>query len=73
MTHRDRSPLVRGERRRRAVSDGYRAAAAEADLIFANTTAMRDRLAGLGARDARWLPNACPPLYPGPAIYDRPP
>ena len=66
----DRSPLVRGERRRRAVSDGYRAAAAGADLVFANTTAMRERLAELGARDARLLPNACPPLDPGPAPTD---
>ena len=60
----DRSPLVRGDRRRRAVTDGYLAAAAEADLVFANTTAMRDRLALLGSRDARLLPNACPPLDP---------
>lgn len=66
----DRSPLVRGERRLRAVSDGYRAAAAGADLVFANTTAMRDRLAELGARDARLLPNACPPLDPRPAPAD---
>jgi glycosyltransferase involved in cell wall biosynthesis len=58
----DRSPLVRGERRLRAVADGYRAAAAGANLIFANTTAMRDRLALLGARDARLLPNASPAL-----------
>jgi glycosyltransferase involved in cell wall biosynthesis len=58
----DRSPLVRGERRRHAVLDGYRAAASEAQLIFANTTTMRDRLAALGGRDVRLLPNACPPL-----------
>jgi glycosyltransferase involved in cell wall biosynthesis len=63
----DRSPLVRGDRRRRAVTDGYRAAAADADLVFANTTSMRDRLAVLGARDARLLPNACPPLDTRPA------
>lgn len=60
----DRSPLVRGERRLRAVSDGYRAAASYADLVFVNTTSMRDRFAELGARDARLLPNACPPLDP---------
>ena len=60
----DRSPLVLGGRRLRAVSDGYRAAAAGADLVFANTTAMQDRLVQLGARDARHLPNACPPLDP---------
>lgn len=66
----DRSPLVRGERRLRAVSDGYRAAASSADLIFTNTTAMRDRLVGLGARDVRHLPNACPPLDPRPAPAD---
>ena len=56
----DRSPLVRGERRVQAASEGYVAAAASADLVFANTTLMRDRLASLGARDARLLPNACP-------------
>ena len=67
----DRSPLVRGDRRRRAVTDGYRAAAADADLVFANTTSMRDRLAVLGARDARLLPNACPPLDAGPAPRER--
>jgi glycosyltransferase involved in cell wall biosynthesis len=69
----DRSPLVRGERRLRAVSEGYAAAAARADLVFANTTMMRDRLADLGARDARLLPNACPPVDPGPAAADRRP
>jgi glycosyltransferase involved in cell wall biosynthesis len=58
----DRSPLVGGDRRLRAVSDGYRAAAAGADLVFTNTTVMRDRLADLGARDVRVLPNASPPL-----------
>jgi len=58
----DRSPLVRGGRRRRAVSQGYVAAAAKADLIFANTTAMRDRLAGLATRNVVLLPNACPPV-----------
>lgn len=69
----DRSPLVRGERRRRAVVEGYRAAAAGADLIFANTSAMRDRLCELGAGDVRLLPNACPPVDPRPvAAGDRP-
>lgn len=63
----DRSPLVRGDRRLRAVTDGYHAAAAGADLVFANTAAMRDRLVELGARDARLLPNACPPLDPASA------
>lgn len=60
----DRSPLVRGDRRIRAASDGYAAAGASADLVFANTTMMLDRLAGLGARDARLLPNACPAVDP---------
>ena len=55
----DRSPLVRGRRRREAVLEGYRAAAA-ADLVFANTPAMRDRLVALGAIDVRVLPNASP-------------
>jgi glycosyltransferase involved in cell wall biosynthesis len=63
----DRSPLVRGDRRRRAVADGYRAAALEADIVFANTLAMRDRLAALGAGDARLLANAAPPVDPRPA------
>ena len=60
----DRSPLVRGDRRRRAVVAGYRAAASGADLVFANTPTMRDRILDLGARDARLLPNACPSLDP---------
>jgi glycosyltransferase involved in cell wall biosynthesis len=34
---------------------------------------MRDRLAELGARDARLLPNACPPVDPRPGRADRPP
>jgi glycosyltransferase involved in cell wall biosynthesis len=69
----DRSPLVRGERRRRAVSEGYVAAAAKADLIFVNTALMRDRLAELGAHDVRLLPNACPPVDPAPPVADRRP
>ena len=56
----DRSPLVRGGRRRRAVVAGYRAAGAHADLIFANTPTMADRLRGFGGRDVRVLPNAAP-------------
>src|SRR4051794_1325056 len=36
----DRSPLVRGGRRRRAVTDGYSVAAREADLVVTNTPAM---------------------------------
>ena len=67
----DRSPLVRGGRRLRAVADGYAAAASGADLIFTNTLAMRDRLRELGARDARHLPNACPPLDHRLASTDR--
>lgn len=63
----DLSPLVRGQRRLRAVTDGYQAAAARADLVFANTISMRDRLSHLGAPDARHLPNAAPPLDPSPA------
>ncbi len=59
----DRSPLVRGDRRRRAVAAGYQAAV-RADVVFANTIAMRDRLADLGARDVRHLPNACPSVDP---------
>jgi glycosyltransferase involved in cell wall biosynthesis len=69
----DLSPLVRGERRLRAVADGYRAAAGGADLIFANTRAMQDRLGELGAPDVRLLPNACPPLEPGPSTAGRQP
>jgi glycosyltransferase involved in cell wall biosynthesis len=69
----DRSPLVRGERRLRAVADGYRAAATGADLVFTNTTVMRERLAELGATDVRVLPNASPPLETGPgSASDRP-
>lgn len=62
----DLSPLVRGDRRLRAVTDGYRTAAAKADLVFANTILMLDRLSDLGARGARHLPNAAPPLDRGP-------
>jgi teichuronic acid biosynthesis glycosyltransferase TuaH len=69
----DLSPLVRGERRLRAVADGYRAAAEGADLLFANTRAMQDRLGELGAPDVRLLPNACPPLEPGPSTAGRQP
>ncbi len=67
----DLSPLVRGERRLRAVADGYRAAANGADLIFTNTRAMQDRLRQLGAPDVRLLPNACPPLELEPPTGDR--
>lgn len=63
----DRSPLVRGTRRLRAVSDGYRAAAGGADIVFANTIEMQNRLTALGARDVRLLPNACPPVDRGTA------
>lgn len=66
----DRSPLVRGARRRRAVSDGYQAGALRADLVFANTLLMRDRLVDLGARNVRHLPNACPSVDPGPTPSD---
>ena len=69
----DRSPLVRGVRRLRAVSDGYRAAAERADLVFVNTKAMQGRLAELGARDVRLLPNACPPLEARPGAPDEQP
>jgi glycosyltransferase involved in cell wall biosynthesis len=64
----DRSPLVRGERRRRAVSEGYVAAAARADLIFVNTELMRDRVVELGAPDVRLLRNACPPVDPAASV-----
>lgn len=68
----DRSPLERGERRQRAASDGYAAAAIGADIVFANTIAMRDRLAAMGARDARLLPNACPQVDPGALSTEEP-
>ena len=61
----DLSPLVRGRRRLSAVRRGYSVAANRADVVFANTRLMRDRLAGLGARRAVWLPNACPEIPPG--------
>jgi glycosyltransferase involved in cell wall biosynthesis len=64
----DRSPLVRGRRRQRAVREGYRAAAARADVVFANTVAMHDRLRSLGAARVVLLPNACPPVDP---VSDR--
>lgn len=55
----DLSPLVRGRRRIAAVRAGYAVAAARADVVFANTRWVWDRLSGLGARRAVWLPNAC--------------
>lgn len=61
----DLSPLVRGRRRLNAVRGGYSAAAKGADVVFANTRLMRDRLAAMGASHAVWLPNACPDLSPG--------
>lgn len=67
----DRSPLVRGGRRRRAVVAGYRAAGAHADVVFTNTPAMADRLRAFGARDVHVLPNAAPP--PRPVTPDRDP
>lgn len=60
----DLSPLVRGRRRRAAVRRGYAIAATAADLVFANTRAMAERLASLGAADVRRLPNGCPPVEP---------
>lgn len=60
----DRSPLVVGNRRRRAVLAGYLAAASGARLVFANTREMARRLQDMGARDVRHLPNAGPPVQP---------
>ncbi|MGD0863587.1 MAG: glycosyltransferase [Candidatus Limnocylindrales bacterium] len=61
----DLSPLFRGRRRLSAIRDGYSAAAKGADVVFANTRLMRDRLAAMGASHVVWLPNACPDLSPG--------
>ena len=55
----DLSPLVRGRRRLDAVRRGYSAAAARADMVFANTNYMRQRFESLGAARVMWLPNAC--------------
>jgi glycosyltransferase involved in cell wall biosynthesis len=60
----DLSPLVRGKRRREAVRHGYAIAATAADLVFANTRAMADRLRDLGAKNVRRLPNGSPPVEP---------
>jgi glycosyltransferase involved in cell wall biosynthesis len=60
----DISPLVVGERRRKAVRDGYRVAARHARIVFANTELMADRLRALGAADVRHLPNASPTPEP---------
>lgn len=60
----DRSPLVVGERRRRAVRDGYEASARHARLVFTNTELMASRLRELGATDVRCLPNAAPTPEP---------
>lgn len=56
----DLSPLVRGRRRQRAVTNGYRAAARFADVIFANTEFMAQRMEGLGAAKVSMLQNAAP-------------
>jgi glycosyltransferase involved in cell wall biosynthesis len=57
----DLSPIVRGAARRRAVSRGYAAAAANADLVFANTDVMARRIRALGAQGhVEVLPNASP-------------
>ena len=61
----DLSPLVRGRRRLDAVRRGYSAAAKGADVVFANTRLMRDRLSAMGARHAVLLPNACADVSPG--------
>ncbi len=60
----DLSPLVRGRARLAAVARGYAAAAMHADLIFANTTMIAERLRGMGARAVCLLPNASPPVRP---------
>ena len=60
----DLSPLVVGERRRKAVCDGYEAAARHARLVFANTELMASRLRALGAADVRHLQSAAPPAEP---------
>jgi len=68
----DLSPLVTGRRRLRAVTAGYAAAARSADIIFANTPAMAQRFASLGARSVHLLPNASPSaraFQPDPAPY----
>jgi teichuronic acid biosynthesis glycosyltransferase TuaH len=64
----DLSPLVRGVWRRRAVLRGYQAAAAYADLIFANTHTMQNRMVALGAKAVHLLPNAAPGVSPRQAI-----
>jgi glycosyltransferase involved in cell wall biosynthesis len=56
----DLSPLVRGPLRRRAARRGYQAAARHADIVFANTTFMLERMRRLGARNVRILPNGAP-------------
>jgi glycosyltransferase involved in cell wall biosynthesis len=61
----DLSPLIRGRYRRGAVRRGYAAAARGADVVFANTASMLERLAQLGARRCVLLPNACAEVEPG--------
>lgn len=61
----DLSPLF-GSVTRRQIEDGYRMAAAHADLVLANTPFMAERMRALGAEDVRLLPNAGPePLAGG--------
>ena len=69
----DLSPLYRHRPRLvAAIKDGYRIAAAHADLVLANTTFMAERLASLGARRVEILPNGgpahAPPAGPGPDV-----
>jgi len=60
----DLSPLF-GSRTRRQIREGYRIAAAHADLIVANTPFMVERMRALGAANVRLLPNAGPEPVPG--------
>lgn len=57
----DLSPLYRHRPARvAAIQQGYRLAAEHADLVIANTQAMAERLAALGARHVELLPNGGP-------------
>ncbi|MEP6639939.1 MAG: glycosyltransferase [Chloroflexota bacterium] len=58
----DLSPLVRGWWRKRAVLNGYSAAARYADIVFANTEIMAQRMEALGASRVSLLQNASPPV-----------
>ena len=65
----DLSPLVRGRWRRRAVGNGYRVAAQDGDVVFANTPLMARRMEALGASRVVLLRNAAPEV----GLADDPP